>query len=247
MSTSRFRWLFVTLRVTAATFIIGNTVAMLMGAWPITFTPAPMTREEARTVDSLRATLGSSPGDPVASESLALLTFLHDDLAASRTAIDAVSPPLDPSLAAIDAALRVKEAGAMLDLAFGQRKLARLRQALSELDHLAASHAADTGMQILVLATFASVSSVDNSLSRARQLADTLTPRLEQEQLPATLEASGWLAIAATEAATADIETTDAAQAAWKRHDAALARFDSINGVPDWLKARRDALESPRT
>lgn len=244
MKNPRLRGALIALKVTLATFITGNIVASLMGAFPVTFSPIAMSVIETKVVEDLNSTLARTQGDPAASENLALIHFLHDDLPAARAAISGARAPFEPTLAAVDAALRVKEAGAMLDLLFGQLKLARLKQALADLDRLASDNPEDTGMQVLALATFASLPNIDDMLLKAQQLAANLTPRLEQQSLPAELRASGWLAIAVTEAATA-AEAQEYA-AALKRRDAVLARFDSLTDLPTWLITKRKALTDPK-
>jgi hypothetical protein len=245
MINPRLRVLLITLKVATATFITGNVVAALMGALPITFTPISMSQEETRVIENLKLVLDRIPGEPVASENLALIEFLHNDLSEARAVINAVPRPFGPSLETLDAALRTKEAGSMLDLAFGQRKLARLREALDDLSRLAEANPADTGVQILVLSTLASVTKVDDTLLKAQQLNAILTPRLEQEKLPVELLAAGLLAVAKTETATADTANTKEAMVALERRSAALARFDSLTGLPSWLTVQRAALKSP--
>lgn len=244
MIKTRLRVLLITLKVATATFIIGNVVAALMGALPISFTPIPLNKEETRVIANLKAILDRTPGESVTSENLALIEFLHNDLSEARVAINAVPRPLGPSLEALDAALRTKEAGSMLDLAFGQRKLARLRQAIDDLSRVSEANASDTAIQILVLSTLASVPKVDDTLLKAQRLNAILTPRLEQEKLPVDLLASGLLAIAKTETATAETATTNEAKAAMERRAVALARFDNLTDLPSWLAVQRAALKS---
>lgn len=244
MKNPLLRGALIALKVTLATFITGNIVASLMGALPVTFTPIAMSVIDTKIVEDLNDALARRKGDPAASENLALMHFLHDDLPAARAAISGVRAPFEPTLAAVDAALRVKEAGAMLDFLFGQRKLARLNQALADLDRLASDNPDDTGIQVLALATFASLPNIDDMLRKAQRLAANLTPRLEQQSLPIELRASGWLAIAVTEAATA--AETQEHSAALKRRDVMLARLDSLTGLPTWLITKREALTDPK-
>ncbi|MDR2031416.1 MAG: hypothetical protein LBP86_03970 [Azoarcus sp.] len=229
----------VVLKIAAVTFVVGNVTAFLMGAWPIRFALVPYSDQEATAMADLRTGLASDR--PEAVTSLALLQFLHNDLDEARRSIDSAASPRDGVLDALDAALRVKEAGRALDLAFGQFKLARIRRALGDLDRLSTENPDDVLIQVLALATFSSVHGIDDFQGKALPIAARLEPALKTPGVPVDLAASGWLALARTFANEAEAVEAGERPAWTARAAAALASFDGLEGKSAWLDAERPA------
>jgi hypothetical protein len=230
----------------AITFVTGNVIGAFMGAWPISFPRLPMSSLEEASVKELRAKLAAQEGDASSSEALGLIEFLHNDLVEARTIVDGVSGRRPPSLAAVDAALRVKEARATLDLLFGQLKLTHLQAAVADLERLSRENADDVTIQVLALSTFAANPDLDVDRDSTEQIAKALDQRLKTSSVPVELGGLGWLAIAQVwnNSATAGAGATR--QSAAIGRDAALEAFDALSDKPAWLLAERGALKETR-
>jgi hypothetical protein len=229
--------LLMVVKVTLSTFVIGNTVAWLSGAQPIDFPQAPYSKTEEQALAGLRA----NAADPESADALAMLYYTHNELDAAAQAIGPAlaAQPVSPSAAALDQGIRLKQSGAMLDLAFGQIKLHRLRQALAELWRLAEANPAALDVQVLALAGFASVPGIDDNADRALKLIERNKSQLTEASLGHSapdLIGPGQIAMARTFLYFA--ENDSARSAEWKqRAAAALAAFQALPQPPAWLDA----------
>ncbi|PHM70615.1 hypothetical protein [Xenorhabdus kozodoii] len=223
--------LMIALRGTLITFVIGNVIAWLSGAWPIKFTEIPLSEEE-------QAFIATQTENSIASDAktIGLIYFLHNYLekAAEVVKTEQAQGNTTTELEALSAAINAKIAGTRLDLLFGQRKLYQLKQALAQLKQTSDALPAQLDVQLLALWAFISVPDIGDSEANALVIEQRIKPVLLEEGVPKDLAASGWLALTHLYLNMANED--DANSDSWKTKSLeAWKRYQQLDSQPLWL------------
>jgi len=119
-----------------SSFLIGNAVAWAMGAYPRDFELKPYSAYEADIIKDLTFEIEQHPNEADSKVELGELYFQHNDLNNAQTLLgQAVKlEPGNGEALAIYSANEAKQAGAMLDITWGVRKLNRMSTAVSGLN-----------------------------------------------------------------------------------------------------------------
>jgi len=235
--------LFIALRVTLITFVIGNIIAWISGAAPIKFPETPFSAAEQTFIAEHQA--GQTAANAADAQSLGMIYFLHNHLI---TAADVVNKAIDQEsnnsgLAALSAAIEVKRAGARLDLLFGQRKLYQLKQALAKLKVVSDAVPEQLDVQLLALWAFASVPDISDSAAHAQVIAQRITPVLADNAVPKELAASAWLGLMRLYLYIAGEEENHTLAATLQgKAKMAWQQYQKLNVHPVWLEQESQTL-----
>jgi hypothetical protein len=233
--------LFIALRVTLITFVIGNVIAWISGAAPIKFAEIPFSTAE----QSLIADGATSSATEKDAQSIAMIYFLHNrlDEAAAMVEQARAEQGASDSLTALAAAIEVKQAGARLDLLFGQRKLWQLKQALTQLKSVSDKVPEQFDVQLLALWAFASVPDISDSAANAQIISHRLTPVLNRHGIPQPLAASAWLGLTRLSLYLAEEGDEESQVSAQANARMAWQAYQQIGFHPAWLQQESDVLE----
>jgi len=221
-------------------FVIGNGIAMAMGAWPIDLPQWPYNDQEKESLSALIPLSVKTSDDVSPAVALGTLYFLHNELGRAENVVGGAftSHPDDSQTCALYYAIQAKKAGAMWDFAFGQIKLHRLKAALAELKECALKSPNALDVQIFALATFAAVPQIGESAAKTSlELAQHVETCLRDKRwadAPPTLAASAWLAIARVYLYFAQHDS--AQHVVWKaKAESAWNAYQALKIAPEWL------------
>ena len=235
--------IFIILRITLITFVIGNVIAWISGAAPIKFAETPFSSAEQSFIAD--HTAGQTEVNPSDAQSLGMIYFLHNRLNDATVVVNKAREQDrdNVSLMALEAAIEVKQAGARLDLLFGQRKLYQLKQALAKLKTVSDQVPEQFDVQLLALWAFASVPDISDSAANAQIISQRITPVLVNNAVPKELAASAWLGLMRLYLYFSD-EGEDKSESATAQTKAKMAwqEYQKIDVHPVWLEQESQAL-----
>lgn len=235
--------LFIALRVTLITFVIGNVIAWISGAAPIKFSEIPFSATEQSVIAQHSAATSSATESD--DQSVAMIYFLHNrlDEAAATVKQARAEQGNSDSLSALSAAIEVKQAGARLDLLFGQRKLWQLKQALAQLKSVSDKVPEQFDVQLLALWAFASVPDISDSAAHAQIISQRITPVLNRHVIPQPLAASAWLGLTRLYLYLADEDDKESQTTARANARMAWQAYQQIDFHPAWLEPESATLQ----
>ena len=226
----------IVLRVTLISFVIGNVISWVSGAWPIKFAEIPFTSAEQFFINEHSAGQAKATGSDA--QSIGMIYFLHNRLDDAAEVVEKAreEDSSNYSLAALAAAIEVKKAGARLDLLFGQRKLYQLKQALAQLKTVSDRAPEQFDVQLLALWAFASVPDISESAANAQKVSQRITHVLASNSLPTELAASAWLGLTRLYLYLADEGDEKSKATARSKAKMAWQAYQKTDAHPVWLE-----------
>lgn len=234
---------FIALRVTLITFVIGNVIAWISGAAPIKFAEIPFSPAEQAFITE--HAVGHESTTASDAQSIGMIYFLHNRLNEAADVLEKARAEDggSDSLTALAAANEVKKAGARLDLLFGQRKLYQLKQALGQLKTVSDRAPEQFDVQLLALWAFASVPDINESAAHAQTISQRLTPVLADNAIPKELAASAWLGLTRLYLYLADEGDEKSQATARSKAKMAWQAYQKTDVHPAWLEQESQMLE----
>jgi len=156
-------------------FIIGNSIAFIMGAAPISFPTHQFLPEEQKSIEVLSKLRDENPDVPEYPIALSTLYFLANQLDEAENILTTVPQEYiaDDNFKLISNAISIKRSGEMLDLLFGQVKLYRLNQSVDEI-YTIAQKTPTIDTQLMVLSTLSELTDVGDSEEKGLVIAENV-------------------------------------------------------------------------
>jgi len=144
--------------------IIGNAMAWMMGAWPITFELQPYDGEEKMTLAGLTDELKDNPDEVDLLVELGSIYSLHNEIDKAAVHLDKAIAlaPENPAALAWYSANAAKLSGASLDFTWGMYKLYTLAEALAGISQAVDMAPDDLTIRLVRLATFANTGTINS-------------------------------------------------------------------------------------
>ena len=148
-------------------FVIGNIISWMMGAWPKDFPVKSYTAEEQSILLELQEELQEVPDDDSLRVELGSIYFQHNELDKAESELEKAIAlnPHNSEGKSWYYANQVKQSGAMFDLSMGLLKLYKLNTGIEGLNQTVQEAPEDAVIRITRLATLASVGTRVSSFS----------------------------------------------------------------------------------